>query len=49
MALEIGFGQGPDVGRGDLAKLDASCLDLTFDDFEGALPDQGSDEAGGSW
>jgi hypothetical protein len=51
MALEIGLGQGSNVGRGDLVELDALRLQLSLHDLEGALPYQGSDEAGivGEW
>ena len=46
MALDIGLGQGSDVDRRDLLKLDALRQQLALDDLDRALPYQGSNEAG---
>ena len=46
MALEVGFGQHPNLVRGELAKREPVLLQLPFDDLDRALPYQGSNEAG---
>ena len=49
MALEVRFSQSHEIALGRVPNPYSFRRQLTFDDLDRALSDQGSDEAGGSW